>query len=71
MSPGLAAAVRGEETGIGCSEVPIGCGVNADNIRGCIALLKQSGWDGVVSIECSGLDENIRRSVEFLRPLVA
>ena len=32
VSPALAAAVRGEETGIGCSEVPIGKGVNASNI---------------------------------------
>ena len=32
VSAGLAAAVRGEETGIGCSEVPIGGGVNAENI---------------------------------------
>ncbi len=71
VSPALAAAVRGEETGIGCSEVPIGCGVNAENIKKCLAFLKQTGWEGVVSIECSGLDENIRQSIEFLRPLVA
>ncbi len=71
VSPGLAAAVRGEETGIGCSEVPVGEGVNAENIKKCLEFLKQSGWDGVVSIECYGADENIRKSIEFLRPLVA
>jgi sugar phosphate isomerase/epimerase len=71
VSPGLAAAMRGEETGIGCSEVPVGGGVNADNIKKCIALLKQTGWNGVISIECYGADENIRQSIEFLRPLVA
>jgi len=71
VSPGLAAAVRGEETGIGCSEVPVGGGVNAENIKKCLEFLKQTGWDGVVSIECYGADENIRKSVEFLRPLVA
>ncbi len=71
VSPGLAAAVRGEETGIGCSEVPVGGGVNAENIKKCLEFLKQSGWDGVVSIECYGADENIRKSIEFLRPLVA
>ena len=71
VSAGLAAAVRGEETGIACSEVPIGGGVNADNIKKCIAFLKETEWDGVVSLECYGADENIRKSVEFLRELTA
>ena len=71
VSAGLAAAARGEETGIACSEVPIGGGVNADNIKKCLAYLKQTGWEGVVSLECYGADDNIRKSVEFLRPLVA
>ncbi len=71
VSPGLAAAMRGEETGIGCSEVPVGGGVNAENITKCLAFLKETRWDGVVSIECYGADENIRKSIEFLRPLVA
>ncbi|MCX5759076.1 MAG: hypothetical protein NTU83_11325, partial [Candidatus Hydrogenedentes bacterium] len=66
---GLAAAARGEETGIACSEVPIGGGVNAGNIRNCLAYLKETNWNGVVSLECYGADENIRQSVEFLRPL--
>jgi len=57
VSPALAAAVRGEETGIASSEVPVGGGVNADNIRQCI--------------ECYGTDENTRLSAEFLRPLVS
>jgi sugar phosphate isomerase/epimerase len=67
VSPALAAAVRGEETGIGCSEVPIGKGVNAPNINACIAYLRETQWNGVLSIECSGDDNNIRQSVEFLR----
>ncbi|HOC67555.1 MAG TPA: sugar phosphate isomerase/epimerase family protein [Candidatus Hydrogenedentes bacterium] len=70
VSAGLAAAVRGEETGIACSEVPIGGGVNADNIKKCLAYLKETNWYGVVSLECYGADDNIRQSVEFLRPLV-
>jgi sugar phosphate isomerase/epimerase len=70
VSPELAAAVRGEETGIACSEVPIGGGVNAENIRRCIEHLKQTNFDGVISIECYGSDENIRSSVEFLRALL-
>lgn len=70
VSAGLAAAVRGEETGIACSEVPIGGGVNAENIKRCLGYLKQTGWSGVVSLECYGADDNIRQSVEFLRSVV-
>ncbi len=70
VSPALAAAVRGEETGIACSEVPIGGGVNAENIKNCLAYLRQTDWSGVVSIECYGADENIAKSVEFLRHLI-
>jgi len=70
VSEGLAAAVRGEETGIACSEVPIGGGVNAENIKRCIEYLKETVFDGALSIECYGADENIRASVEFLRGLL-
>lgn len=70
VSPALAAALRGEETGIATSEVPVGGGVNAENIRACLAYLQATGWSGVVSIECYGSDDNIRQSVEFLHPLV-
>ena len=66
----LAATSRGEETGIATSEVPLGGGVNAENIQKCVDFLKSSGWSGVLSIECSGSDENIRRSVAFLRELL-
>ncbi|MCS7237235.1 MAG: sugar phosphate isomerase/epimerase [Thermoguttaceae bacterium] len=71
VSPQLAAAARGEETGIACSEVPVGGGVNADNIRRCLEFLRETSWSGVISIECYGTEENIRRSIEFLRPLVS
>jgi sugar phosphate isomerase/epimerase len=70
VSAGLAAAVRGEETGIATSEVPIGGGVNADNIKKCIDYLKQTDFNGVLSIECYGSDQNMRQSVEFLRKLL-
>lgn len=70
VSEGLAAAVRGEETGIAVSEVPVGGGVNAENIKKCMEFLKETDWDGGVSIECSGSDENTRLSVEFMRGLV-
>lgn len=70
VSPALAAAARGEETGIGSSEVWVGGGVNAESIRKCLAFLHDGGWGGVVSIECSGTDENTRKSVEWMRGVV-
>ena len=70
VSPALAAAVRGEETGIGMSEVPIGGGVNAENIKQCIEFLKETDWSGAISVECHGSDENLSQSVEFLRGLL-
>ncbi len=70
VSPALAAAVRGEETGIACSEVPIGGGANAENIKKCIARLKEVQWHGAISIECSGSEENIAKSVAFLSDLL-
>jgi sugar phosphate isomerase/epimerase len=70
VSPALAAAVRGHETGIGCSEVHVGGGVNADNIRACLQHLHQGAWDGVVSLECSGTDENTRKSVEWIQGVI-
>ena len=32
--------------------------------------LHRTGWDGVVSIECSGTDENTAKSVEWMRQVV-
>ena len=70
VSAGLAAACRGEETGIATSEVSVGGGVNAENIKKCIEYMKATGFDGAVSIECSGTDQNIAKSVAFLRGLL-
>lgn len=70
VSQSLAAAVRGEETGIGSSQVPVGGGVNADNIRACIKYLQETDWDGAVSIECHGSDENTLASVKFMRSIL-
>jgi sugar phosphate isomerase/epimerase len=50
VDAGLAEAVRGEETGIACSVVPIGGGVNAENIKNCVEYLKETDFDGVMSI---------------------
>ncbi len=70
VSPALAAAARGEETGIGSSEVAVGGGVNAENIARCVEFLKQTRFDGVLSIECYGSDANLAQSVKFMRGLV-
>ncbi|MHC1769760.1 MAG: sugar phosphate isomerase/epimerase family protein [Verrucomicrobiia bacterium] len=70
VSADLAAAARGEETGIGSSIVPVGGGVNAENIKRCLEYLQQSKWDGVVSIECHGSDENTQASVKWMREVV-
>jgi sugar phosphate isomerase/epimerase len=70
VSAELAAALRGDDTGIATSNVPVGGGVNAENITKCVGYLRATEWSGVLSIECFGSDENIARSVKFLRDLV-
>jgi sugar phosphate isomerase/epimerase len=52
VSPELAAAMKGELTGIALSSAAIGDGVNADNIRKCIQILVKSDFQGVMSLEC-------------------
>jgi len=71
VSDVLAAAARGEETGIGSSQVPIGGGVNAGNIKRVLQFLSETKWDGVASIECHGSDENMKASVDFLRGVLS
>jgi len=71
VSESLARAVRGEETGIASSVVAIGEGVNAENIAGCIELLKDTKWDGVLSIECEAAPGKMEQSVEWLRKEIA
>jgi sugar phosphate isomerase/epimerase len=68
VSPSLAAASRGELTGIAVSNCAIGDGVNADNIRRCLDILAESGYDGVLSLECEGEGgPMIERSLQWLR----
>lgn len=54
VSGSLAAQSRGDLTGIAVSHCAIGDGVNADNIVSCVELLKETGYSGVVSLECEG-----------------
>ncbi len=71
VSPDLARAVRGELTGIAVSHCAIGNGVNAENIRACVRLLAESGYDGVLSLECEGQGgPMIERSLHWVRELV-
>ena len=71
VSEDLAAAVRGESTGIPTSHCAVGQGVNAENIKACIKLLKEAGWDGGVSIECLATDEVLSDSVAWVREQIA
>ena len=70
VSAELAAAVRGHETGIGTSVVPVGGGVNAENIKHCIQYLYDTNWDGSVSVECYGSDENTAASLKFMKQII-
>ncbi|MBL8232153.1 MAG: sugar phosphate isomerase/epimerase [Bryobacterales bacterium] len=68
VSESLAAASRGDLTGIAVSHCAIGDGVNADNIRRIVAMLKVHGFDGVCSIECEGQGgPMIERSLSWVR----
>ena len=68
VSQSLADAVRGEQTGIAVSHCSIGEGVNGGNIRRVLKILHQSGFDGVLSMECEGAGgPMIERSLEWLR----
>jgi sugar phosphate isomerase/epimerase len=71
VSKELADAVRGGLTGIASSVVAIGEGVNAENIAGCIELLKETKFDGVLSIECEAAPGNVEKSLEWLRKEIA
>jgi len=71
VSQSLAAAARGELTGIAVSHCAIGEGVNADNIRRCVDILVEIGFDGVLSIECEGQGgPMIEKSLAWVRELV-
>lgn len=72
VSPSLAAASRGELTGIAVSSCAIGDGVNAQNIRRCLEVLVRQGYDGVLGMECEGQGgPMIERSLAWVRRLVS
>jgi sugar phosphate isomerase/epimerase len=68
VSESLAKAVRGGMTGIAVSHCALGEGVNADNIRQCLALLRDAGYSGTLSMECEGQSgPMIEKSLGWLR----
>ncbi len=68
VSESLAAAVRGNQTGIAVSQCAIGDGVNAGNIKKVLAMLRDRGFDGVLSMECEGAGgPMIEKSLAWLR----
>ena len=72
VSPSLAAATRGKQTGIAVSHCALGEGVNAQNIKNCLALLRDRGYHGVLSMECEGQGgPMIERSLKWMRGVLA
>ncbi len=72
VSEELAARLRGKDTGIALSHTAIGDGVNADNIKRCLALLRDTGFTGVLSMECEGEGgPMIERSLSWMRATMA
>ena len=69
VHPDLAAAVRGEETGIAASSVAVGEGVNADNIKQCLGILKERDWSGILIVETEGT-ELAERSLRWIRKVI-
>jgi sugar phosphate isomerase/epimerase len=68
VSESLAAAALGEATGIAVSHCALGEGVNADNIRKCLEILRDHGYEGVLSMECEGQGgPMIEKSLGWLR----
>lgn len=68
VSESLAQAMRGGQTGIAVSQCALGSGVNAENIKTCLKLLRDSGYEGVLSMECEGQGgPMIDQSLDWLR----
>jgi len=68
VAPELRANI-GKDTGIAASEVYVGQGINADNIRKIVDLLKANRWSGVMSLETKG-EANSAKSLQWLRGVV-
>ncbi|MHB8969409.1 MAG: sugar phosphate isomerase/epimerase family protein [Pirellulaceae bacterium] len=72
VSESLAASVRGGQTGIAVSQCAIGDGVNAANITRVLEILRDHGYQGVLSMECEGQGGPlIEKSLQWLRTTMA
>jgi sugar phosphate isomerase/epimerase len=72
VSESLAAAARGEQTGIAVSHCSLGQGVNAKNIRRCLEMLRDHDYEGVLSMECEGqAGPMIEQSLQWIRDTLA
>jgi sugar phosphate isomerase/epimerase len=72
VSPELAEAVRGKESGIAISYCAVGDGVNAENIKECVSLLAGIGYDGVLCLESEGMGgPMLEKGLAWLRQVVA
>jgi sugar phosphate isomerase/epimerase len=55
-------------TGIAVSHCALGEGVNAGNIKQCLAVLRDAGYRGTLSMECEGASgPMIEKSLAWLR----
>ena len=72
VSESLAAIARGGQTGIALSHCSVGEGANADNIRKCLEILRDNGFNGHLSIECEGQGGPLlEKSLGWLRGTLA
>lgn len=72
VSESLASIARGGQTGIAVSHCALGDGVNADNIKKCLAILRDHGYQGMLSMECEGAGgPMIAQSLDWLRQSMA
>jgi sugar phosphate isomerase/epimerase len=72
VSESLAAICRGSQTGIALSHCAVGDGINADNIRRCLEILRDAGFTGHLSLECEGQGgPMLEKSLNWLRATLA
>lgn len=72
VSESLAAIARGGQTGIALSHCSVGEGVNADNIKQCLGILRDHGFTGHLSLECEGQGGPLlETSLHWLRQTLA
>ena len=64
---------RGKQTGIAAGDYCVlGEGVNAENIKKCLIMLRDHGYQGVLSMECEGRGgPMIERSLAWMRQTLA